>query len=344
MVTTQPSERPKRRDCVKTSWRGVPVKERVDHFKSIWISTVPLEQVKAVIRDKAAKCKLCEESEGVLIIIESGGGKTALVSQLKMEHPDDELDDRSIRPIVELHLPNPCTSQKLDLALLNAIGVQDATSTRAFDRKDRAINLMSACQTIFVVVDNFQDVPEHRDKGGVRKIGNWFRDLIDDRRVSILLVLLGTKEARAVRVANTQVRRRAMTVMQVDYFRIDSAETIRLWRTFLKDYDLNLPLADLCCLEEPAMAVRLFIACNGILDFLRELILEAILIVVPAGRERIDILDLEVAYKKVHCDVAKGGNPFATDFNRKSLTSEGDAFFQMERGSAGRPGQHERQA
>ena len=185
---------------------------------------------------------------------------------------------------------------------------------------------MGECKARFLVVDNFHDVPERRDVGGVRVIGNWFRDIGDDAK--IVLVLLGTKEAEDVTLFNDQVKRRVMTKRHLRYFGIDTPAERKQWIRLLHEIDMELPLAETSNLTSKDIAGRIYVATNGIFDYLSKLLIAALKLAVRDGREHLTLGDLCDAYSKCHGDVPDGSNPFGKDFRIRRLDQIDEPFFR----------------
>lgn len=318
----------------KLAWHGISLDTRAKFLTTVfWVSTDDTKGVEDALTDCLEQVALYQLSEGMLVIGESGSGKTWLCKMLARKYPDKELEDRTLRPFVVMKVPHPCSKPGLTTALLEALKDPEPTQGTQRKRFERAIGLFSDCAVRILAVDNFHDIPERRDKHGVRLVGNWFRDLIEEH-VKVVFLPLGTKDAQEVRISNNQVRRRVPTVKRLDYFTLTTTDGQRRWVKLLFEIDLALPLAEFSDLAKAPLNSRLFIASNGVFDYLMKLIRRAIPIAVKAGRERIELCDLHVAYRSMHGDVEEASNPFSDKFVQRELTQIDDPFYAFDYGTS----------
>lgn len=309
-------------------WRGVDIKRRLSEFPNIWIKTKELNSILKLVAHKIEFVTLTQEAQGVLVVCESGGGKTALTRELGRLYPDVDLEDSTQRQMVLMDIPSTCSKATLAKALLHALKDPAWESGKATENLARAIKLIRTCSVKILAVDNFHDIPERRDVKGVRAIGNWFRDLLD--KVPVVFVALGTKEAKEVRLNNFQVRRRVMATKHINYFTLDTFEGRLAWKTMMKDIDDALPLAEASGLEKLPLSGLLFQASNGVFDYLITLLKYALPLAVRRGAERIEISDFEEAFILVNGDVATQGNPFSPGFECRLLTRyPDDPFYEL---------------
>lgn len=307
-------------------WRGAPMGVRLDHFKHGFIEHPDNIQIKLDLEDKEETSRFCSCSEGILVVGEPGSGKTTLAGMISRWWPDVEMPALTIRPVVHMKVPKPCNSFNLVKSLLKGLGDPNWDQGKEGPNRARALCLMKECKVRFLVVDNFHDVPERRDVGGVRVIGNWFRDIADD--AAIVLVLLGTKEAEDVTLFNDQVKRRVMTKRHLRYFGIETPAQRKQWIRLLHEIDMDLPLAGTSSLTSKDIAGRVYVATNGIFDYLSKLLIAALKLAVKDGHEHLTLADLHGAYLKCHGDVPGGSNPFDKDFLFRRLDQIDEPFFR----------------
>ena len=309
-------------------WRGVDIERRLSEFPNIWIKTKELNSIIKLIAQKVEFVLLTKEAQGLLVVCESGGGKTALTHEMERLYADIDMEDSTLRQMVLMNIPSTCSKATLAKALLKALKDPAWESGKATQNLARAMKLIRTVGVKILAVDNFHDIPERRDVKGVRAIGNWFRDLLDE--VPVLFVALGTKEAKEVRLNNFQVRRRIMTTKHINYFTLDTFEGQLAWKTMMQDIDDALPLAEASGLAKKPLLGLLFQASNGVFDYLITLLKYALSLAVKRGAEWIDISDFEEAYILVHGDVSEQGNPFSPGFECRLLTQyPDDPFYEL---------------
>lgn len=313
----------------REKWRGRSLGVRLRILNRLWVDTpyhTPvLDQVER-INDYVAVAK---SSRGILVCCEPGGGKTALCRQLRRRYPDIRTTEATRRQLAMLQLPKLLSHPQLTSELLKSVGDpawDGPPSQRTFRR---TIEVVKRSGLRILVVDNFQDIPERRNDARVRVVGNWFRDVLDG--LNITLVALGTEEAKRVREANDQVRRRIPAVHTIPYFTTDSPQAIRAWMVWIEKISVALPMAEDPKLAGADVAARLLTACNGIPDYLIKLLCSAVTVAVNAGRELLTLDDLALAFVDIAGQVVETGNPFKPDFHRNKLNGVNELFHRMEK-------------
>lgn len=106
---------------------------------------------------------------------------------------------------------------------------------------------------------------------------------------------------------------------------MDSASAAHFFR-LLNEIDQKLPLAELSELHTHERAVKIFYATFGVLDYIFQLLNEAVGFAVQKNREHLLDEDLSKAFEELFMDSGKGINPFSADGPRRVLTEEGEPF------------------
>jgi hypothetical protein len=301
------------------------LKDRLQHFKSIYVKHRSIGKITKFIERELMLRQVEERATGVLVIAGSGSGKSSFVDFLKRQYPDDDTPTLSIRPVVCFRIPSVPSPSSMGSALLKALG--DPTHDRGNweEKRDRAENLLRKAQTIIVAIDDFQDVPSKRKARGVEHIANWIRDVCDFEFPG-LVVALGTEQAAVVRDAHEQLLRRMQPRFELPVFSMDSVDGVKRFRTLLDLVDEQLPLGSSSDLNSMQLAQPLIAATNGILDYLMKLLLRALVRAVERKSERIEKVDLELAFEDLHQVAALAGNPFSAGWSGESLMGPGQIF------------------
>lgn len=309
----------------RARWNGAPLKDRLQHFKTIYVKHRSIGKVTKFIERELMLRQVEECATGVLVIAGSGSGKSSFVEFLRRQYPDVDTPELSIRPVVCFHVPAVPSPSSMGSALLKALG--DPVHGRGTweEKKDRAEKLLLKAKTIIVAIDDFQDVPSKRKARGVEHVANWIRDVCDFKFPG-LVVALGTEQAAVVRDAHEQLLRRMQPRFELPVFSMESADDIKHFRTLLDLVDEQLPLGLSSNLKSAHLARPLIAASNGILDYMMKLLLRAVVRAVERQSERIDFVDLELAFEDLHQVAARAGNPFSPGWNGNALTGPGQIF------------------
>lgn len=311
----------------KIHWLGKPEIERVGWVKRCFIVH---PEISTIFRDAGEKMEYCKDvgrSDAMLVVGGSGAGKTTLTSYLKWfaESVYGFIDpERTICPVIQIQMPDPCTPAEISVAVLEALGdplPRYGTRAEIFQRSKR---LLRQCEVRLVLIDNFHDTPTKRGAQGMRAAGARIRDLMDESNA--LWILLGTKDAIRVRNSDPQFVKRVPYLLSLNYFSLKSKEKMRVFKRLLEELEKWLPLAEPSCMNERDIIGLVFVATEGILDRLISLTARACVEAVRAGREIMVKDDLEKAFNYLHGEQEVTNNPFSDSFTKRRLKGPGDVY------------------
>lgn len=309
----------------KEYWRGRPAEYRQRYMaETLFIPHPAFTSAIKEIDRLARRCSNESKGKAVLVLAGSGAGKTYLSRAIHKMKPEDHSGEVSRVPVVVFSIPSSPTQRALGSALLCALKDPKYKSGSAQDLFERAIHSLREIRTEIIFIDNVHDIPERRRSSGIMQLGNWIRDLID--RSHCLVVLLGTPAAKQVIDANAQLRRRVMTLKKMDYFAIDSPKAKGRFYRFLSELDKRMPLAERSSIYEPSIAHKIFYATYGVMDYIIQLMTEAIAFAVAGAREEIVLSDLEMAFERVFGDFSASCNTFSVSGPERPLDQEGEPF------------------
>jgi energy-coupling factor transporter ATP-binding protein EcfA2 len=320
----------------KERWRGQPIADRQQWTKNLFIAH---DDVTNILEDLSERLSYCERSSNyscMLVIGGSGAGKTTLAKRMlsiATERYDRSAEDRTISPVIQFAIPDPCTPLEISVSILKALG--DPAPRGRRNRADTiaaAESLLRECGVRMVLVDNLQDVPARRAKRGIELVGARFRELID--KSAAVWVFLGTKDALKVVNSDPQLIKRIPRRSPLDYFDLKSKESKMKFRRLLIALDERIPLAEKTCLWDKNMAYPIFAATHGILDRISSLLDRAWYLSVQDGRETMNRQDLSKAFDYLYGPQGKGKNPFLEDFAPNHLNAPGEPFEVLEGGQA----------
>lgn len=309
----------------KFSWRGKSLSDRRAQVLNIYVNHPQCVHAISEIMRRSERVKDQAIGAALLVICPTGGGKTKLAEVIMARWPDEEEVDRTIRRCVYFSVPPKPSSASMSSAALKALGDPLWKKGRSDVLLDRVIHLCRECKTEIILLDNTHDIPERRGAKGIREVGNWLRDIIDS--VPAMFVSLGAEQGLDVFKANSQSRRRSPAVVRIDYFDCNTPRGVARFRRFLHEVDIQLPLAELSNLGEFDITKRIWIATNGVPDYIMKLLMEAIEIVVKNNREKIESDDLKLAFSRLYEDGCSEINPFVCpSSDLRILDQSGEPF------------------
>lgn len=309
----------------KEAWRDRPTAERQAYIsKKLLVVHPDLSVVYRGIIHTQQRCEIEGEGKGVLVLANSGMGKSRLARLFEERSKPDHSGTISRVPVVVFNSPVEPSRKQLGISLLKAMGDPVPKRADADDLLDRAVGLLKKVGTKTIFIDNIHDVPDRRGVQVVKGIGNWIRNLIDSS--GCVVVLLGTPAAKEIIRVNSQVLRRVIE-LPIELFEVETKHGSELFNIFMRKLDEMLPLAELSMLDEPELARRICYACHGILDYIIDLMTEGLLAARARDSERISRSDLANAFEKRWGRHFRKINPFIEGGPSRPLDQPGEPFY-----------------
>lgn len=308
-------------------WRGVSILERQHYMaNSMHVNHPDFVLAANEIRRRSLRCENENTGAGILVLAPSGAGKTHLCRFLKSRWPDEIGDAITRVPVVKFDIPPSPSDRSMGRAMLAAMGDPTWNIGTAIELDSRIRTLLPKIGTKVILVDNVHDVPDRRGARGIQLIGNWIRNLIEASKRTV--VLLGTSAATPIVYSNSQLRRRTVKQLHIDYFYTNTERHLALFARFLRHLYASLPLADRPSDLDESLVREIHYATFGIPDYIFQLFIEAVAVALAAGREHLCQEDFATAFPLIHKDsLALGLNPFLPTGPKRPLTQEYEPFF-----------------
>ncbi|WP_198084404.1 TniB family NTP-binding protein [Variovorax sp. E3] len=334
-----------RADVSRERWRGVALDQRIRAFQDTFIKHSDLADAEAMIDAKTFEIEhaypfddndfeykdTITYGSAILMIGESGAGKTTFAHQLMTKYPRIFTPNVTYLSTVYMRVPSSPTERAMGVALLNAMGHPD-TKGNADDLLRRITILMRKCRVRRLLLDDFQDIPATRRKG-IQTIGDWVRKLID--ATPCLVIAMGTPDALVVRDSNDQLQRRMQATVELLPFVVTTTDpkvrgiALKRWSKIMESIDEKLPLAETSNLSDSGLSVRLLLGSNARFGHLSALLKHGIKVAFESGSEQITGAHLRIAFKRTFGSSADNGNPFEESYDGEPLTQPGQAFAQV---------------
>lgn len=264
----------------------------------------------------------CHEMHGVaaepqclLLVGPTGAGKSTLVASYARGYAPvvDEVGIR--RPVVRATIPTPATVKALATTLLAALGDPRAAYGTVGAMTYRLTNYFRDCGVELLILDELQHFRDRDSRKVLENASNWLKTLIKETGVSCVLVGLQGEAEEVVRL-NRQLARLFGDAQVLQPFVWDERqpEMVQEFRTFLGLLDGMLPLAESSGLAEGDTARRLYVASEGVVAYLMELVRRATYLAVVQGRAHLEGPVLAAAFEQRLAGVRRGiANPFADE-------------------------------
>lgn len=271
-----------------------------------------------------------EEAEHLLVIGESGVGKSTLLCRFHDLHPPIAREEYTEVPVLYVKLPSACSIIKLARAMLLAL------RSKYWDKGDESQLtvqlkcLLLGCKVRLVILD---EVNHLVDKGGEKthyNIADWIKSLADEMHLPF--VLAGIPRSERLLDTNDQLRGRFREVIEIQPFSIENKYCEKEFRSVLLSFQMllgDLPSIDL---SHPTVARAFVFATGGRLREIRKLLVRAVELAFERPEPKLTISELFRAFRTViYQDAPNERNPFSKRFTGTPLTKPGEPFSPVER-------------
>ena len=260
------------------------------------------------------------------ILGNTGAGKTTLVDTWLANAPLYEMETPEGTCIPYLYVLVPSSPKKKGAvsAFLRALHDPNPSRGTEWDMIARVHLLIKRCKVQVIFIDEFQHLVDKDTQKVVQAVADLLKDIVNQsHRPMILTGMLG--EAEVILEGNDQLDRRVGTPMVLQPFEWDRhrSETIKEFRTLMRDIDVALPL-DISNLQDEETAFRFFYASDGYLGWIMEIIRGAAIRAIDTGCNTLNMSLLAFGYETRLAGTEMGFgkvNPFSTD-NFTQATAE----------------------
>lgn len=304
--------------------------EIVKDMRSNFISFPHVKRVlTALERIRSYHCAR-EEAEHVMLLGESGVGKSTLLSRFVAKHAPIEHDEFTEVPVLYVALGPSPTPKILACTLLKALGDPKWQTGREIELTARLVFLIKQCRVRLVIIDEANHLIDRGGEKTLHTSADWLKRLVDATRVSF--VLAGIPRTRRLLETNDQLRERFREVIAIDRFSVANESAKHEFRSALKvfkGYLRDLPTIDI----SGADIARLFaFATDGRLRDIRRLLVRAVELASEMPEPKLTNAVLVESFRTV---IYPGSpdirNPFHQAFNEMPLVTADEPFAPVAR-------------
>ncbi len=262
-------------------------------------------------------------AEGLLIVAQSGGGKTALKEYYEAQFPRSLEDEGHVIPVLQVTTPESPTVKSFAQAILVALGDPAFDRGTAEAKTRRLIVLLKKCKVQLLLVDEFQHFSDGHRSSEARRITDWLKNLLNAVRVPV--VLFGLPRSISVLRLNPQLRRRFASPHYLRPFGLTQGEFGQL-RGVLNKFHEAIPVP--CVpLHDVDVARRFYFASNGLIDYIVKILDEAISTSDLGKDEQIGLAHFARAFRAVVWGEAPDAlNPFCEGATLRPLMGPREPF------------------
>ncbi|QAZ39570.1 AAA family ATPase [Methylibium sp. Pch-M] len=293
---------------------------RVTHVKEL------LRELEACLRTGQRKAK----PRHLVIFGESGVGKSKLLEVFSGMHPRLELADRSVIPVLRASMPSLPTPKRIVVELLKAMGSPFATKGKDDEPILQLKTLCTACGVQLVLLDEVSHLVDRGREKTHYRYGDALKEVVD--ALGIPFVLTGIPRLMKLFDVNEQLRGRFSRRRTIKPFSIVGDKRLEEFRSVVHSFRAKFKGIDSIDLTTKELLPRVFMATNGLLRPLVDLLKEAVELAARTKGRSLTRATLEAAFDAaIWNEAPKTRNPFAEDFNFVPLIQTGEPYATPER-------------
>jgi len=216
------------------------------------------------IENKIEYCRVTSkatfEPRCLLIVGESGVGKTSLIQEYLAKHPRREVSGGTIVPVLFSQIPTPATIKEMLTHMLFALGDPSPAQGTTAALTIRLVSMLRQCKVELIILDEFQHFIEQKNARGLREVSEWLKTFLNMAKLPVVLV--GMPDCRLVLLGNPQLLRRFSFQARLDPFEWAGDKKKEFIR-FLGEISVNLPIKTRPDFTDIEAAKRVYWATEG---------------------------------------------------------------------------------
>jgi energy-coupling factor transporter ATP-binding protein EcfA2 len=296
----------------------LPVDERIAYVETIRIWYPRMRAIYEAIEQTHAANAMSAEPQCMMVVGPTGVGKSTLLRSYTATYPRQARLEGDRLPILELTVPARATIRNFATKLLVAVGDPLADRGTIGNMEARLLRFMNGCGVEMLVVDDLQHFVDRDSERVLHDVSNWLKNLVKETHTACLIA--GLPEAEQVLNANPQLGRLFGDpyVLQAFHWDASQPDTVTEFRTFLRTLEELLPLPRVLPLASAETAWRCFVASEGSMAYLMNLVRRATQRAIRLGHQALDLTLLAEAFDHRLAGRRRGlANPFVGDLPQK---------------------------
>lgn len=295
-------------------------------FDEEYIPFPPFVAAAQAIEANLALYRATGIAQHMLILGESGTGKSSLCKWIKHKYPRFSLPDREVLPVLYVAVPAAATIVSMVEAILKRLGDPSPTTGTASSKTARLVLLCRACRVELILLDEAQHIHDRGQTTTHYMVGDWLKSLID--QIAIPTVFLGLPSLQLLLQVNEQLRRRFSRRVCLALGKSDSES--------IHNECLQLFISLGACLPLPLssgaygwdeLGMRLYYASDGRVAYIKKLLACALRISLEIQVGEIEPAVLERAFtEELWWEGVGKLNPFNPAFEFRSLDRGNEPF------------------
>ena len=261
---------------------------------------------------------------GLMLTGHSGVGKSMVLAHYKEKFPKFEESDGGVIPVLLVVTPAAPTVKNLAESILEAMDDPFSSRGTSEDKTRRIYLFLKKCRVELIMIDEFQHFAETGRKSEARTVTDWLKNLLSVTKIPV--VLAGMPNGELVIRSNPQLARRFSSRHYLMPFSVLNDDAQSEFRGVLKGIHSKIPI-DCIALHDANIARKIFIATNGVMDYICKLIDQAFYLAQQTAKQEITLEILRQAFlDEIWIDCPEPLNPFSVTPALRPLMQSGEPF------------------
>lgn len=265
-------------------------------------------------------------AQHLLILGDSGTGKSSICRWIGEKYPRVILLDRDLVPVLIVAVPPAATIASVAEAMLAKLGDPSPTTGSISAKTSRIVTLCRACRVEIVLFDEAQHIHDRGQIATHYMVGDWLKNLIDT--LGVPTVFLGLPRLELLLQVNEQLRRRFSKRQRLALGQSDTesihTECLQLFVTLGSCLPIPLSSGDY---SWPEMGIRLYHASDGRVAYIKKLLASALQYALETELSQIGPKQLEQVFTEdVWWEGVGALNPFNPAFEFRRLDRGNEPF------------------
>lgn len=295
-------------------------------FDQAHVAFLPFAKAEEAIEDSLALYRSTKIAQHLLVLGETGTGKSSLCERIAQRYPRQQLADRDICPVLYVPTPPAATISGIASAMLKSLGDPWPAAGNTIEKMARITHLQHECRVEITLFDEAQHLHDRGQAATHYMVGDWIKSFVD--ATGKPSVFLGLPRLEHLLQVNEQLRRRFSRRLQLALGQSKEQpiqqECLQLFLSLGELLPIPLDLANFASAE---MAMRIYYATDGRVAYVKKLLGSALRF---ASRTHCKLIDIPLLEEVFTDDIFQGGigalNPFNSQFEFRRLDRGGEPF------------------
>lgn len=301
-------------------------------FDDEYIPFPPFVVASQAIESNLALFKNTGIAHHLLVLGDSGTGKSSLCRWILTQHPRFAMPDRDVIPVLVVSIPSAATIGSVAEAMLAQMGDPSPVFGSVSSKTARVITLSRACRVECVLFDEAQHIHDRGKAATHYMVGDWLKSLID--QMAVPTVFMGLPRLEQLLQVNEQLRRRFSRRLRLALGQSDADsihnECLQLFISLGTCLPIQLSSGSYSWQE---MGMRLYYSSDGRVAYIKKLLAGALKYAMEMELQEIGPAALEHVFTdEVWWEGVGKLNPFNPAFEFRRLDRGNEPF---ERGKYG---------